>query len=474
MGWWLLINALLLLLELSARLLGLLGLIAALSLVREGCSPFHGTLCQRAGEESRVELFGVFIGDDTQMTGLGILVFVLAALLFPLGWSAADLVLGAALLPTLFIWALPALKGGCNDFLGQSDAADADGSILGHLVLSRSMGVLVALFYPALMLLNVRSGAGAWPEGGGAYAHMSASILARLRLSVVAVDLLFWAWLVAGASLREHAEWRPEGVTALQVEAFLFALFLLAVAAHLSSVHQAHPARLTAALSSLVALSAAAICGLLLAGGFVGRGMGAHRKSSGALHNVTLAHEPTARDFGGAALGLGILSKELKLGQDPASHLALSKFDMAELMADVESGLGVVNISILGNVTCWGSLDGRLVMPFDENQLSSLGASIPSCKYYRHNATDAGGWGTGWLSWLTHLIGRGMDSSLSKGTLESIVGDEEVSNADSVLLWRLQCAALTALLWFPVLQTVRSEMPRTVPLHSVSGPCLRC
>ena len=137
----------LLLFEGCGRLLGIFGALAVVALVLCGCN--HG------GE-------GAVVGDDGQLTPIGLLLFAAGVLWAPLGWSTADLAVGAALAPTLYIWLLPQLRDGCSGFLGE---VGADVSLLGLCRLSRSMGALVALFYPALLLLNLRGGAGAGVSG---------------------------------------------------------------------------------------------------------------------------------------------------------------------------------------------------------------------------------------------------------------------------------------------------------------------
>ncbi|EOD29361.1 hypothetical protein EMIHUDRAFT_353295 [Emiliania huxleyi CCMP1516] len=142
----------LLLFEGCGRLLGIFGALAVVALVLCGCN--HG------GEGAWYT--GAVVGDDGQLTPIGLLLFAAGVLWAPLGWSTADLAVGAALAPTLYIWLLPQLRDGCSGFLGE---VGADVSLLGLCRLSRSMGALVALFYPALLLLNLRGGAGAGVSG---------------------------------------------------------------------------------------------------------------------------------------------------------------------------------------------------------------------------------------------------------------------------------------------------------------------
>lgn len=95
--WWLIFSIVMVLMESVGRFLGTIGLAAAGALIYEGCGKEKGVLCQPPGGVAKIELFGVYIGDDYQMTGFGILAFIVAASWLPLGWSAVDLVSVAAL-----------------------------------------------------------------------------------------------------------------------------------------------------------------------------------------------------------------------------------------------------------------------------------------------------------------------------------------------------------------------------------------
>lgn len=355
--WWFLVSLALLSMELCARFLGTIGMVAAAALVYEGCGSHHGTLCQLPGQTTTISFLGVYIGDDTQMTGLGILVFVLAASWLPLGWSAADLVLGAALAPTLFLWSLPGLQGNCNGYLGERGQ---DESLLGRLTLSRSMGALVALAYPALLLLNIRGGAGAWPSSGTP--HVNPAWLARLRGSIVAADVLFWAWLVAAASARDHPDWTRPALSPLQIDAGLFGLFLAAAATHTATQCYLRPSRMSAACAACIAAAAAVTLATLLAGGFVGPVSSV--SSVNSVRSVSFVRPPAASASLAPPAAPPPLPPAPAMSPLPSLHLAPPPPPV---------------LFSPPPVPCWGSWDGERVMPFNEEQPSSLGTDIPSC-----------------------------------------------------------------------------------------------
>ena len=130
------------------------------------------------------------------------------------------------------------------------------------------------------------------------------------------------------------------------------------------------------------------------------------------------------------------------------------------------------------NISCWGSWDGRLVLPFTEQDPSSLGSEVPSCagQSWRPIPWGEGGAATpagGVMAALSNVTAPSAQGPVTADALASfalagggangsnfaLLGakQDEVLGADSAMLWRLQATALSAVFWFPVLHTIATH-----------------
>mmetsp|Transcript_26278 Transcript_26278/g.76711 ORF Transcript_26278/g.76711 Transcript_26278/m.76711 type:complete len:874 (-) Transcript_26278:115-2736(-) len=524
--WWFVANFFLMFAECTGRMFGTVGMIAMGALIYEGCGEHAGVLCNKPGEVFELSIFGVDIGSDPEMTGWGVFAFIVGAVWLPLGWSGVDVAVLSALGPTLMVWLLPSLQGNCNDFLGAAGPDRWDVSLLGYLHLSRVMGTFVAAVYPGLMILFVRGGIGAWPEDGGRFATMEDATLTKLRGSVVAGGAFFWIWLVVGATLRQRPDWGPPSMTPLQVDAGCFSVFLLFTGAHMWLQHSLEPTRATLGCISVAGLAGGSTLALLAAGGFQGKpfqGVSHATGDSRAGHRFDgvlqmsrpfdergycgpgVPCPPSMQDIVAGSANLtddlwGVLEEGLwpercseaidcswtgmySCPGQQAGAAGVAKDDSSdEYYCCCEEEMWRTAASLDRpepvNISCWGSWDGRLVLPFTEQDPSSLGSEVPSCagQSWRPIPWGEGGAATpagGVMAALSNVTAPSAQGPVTADALASfalagggangsnfaLLGakQDEVLGADSAMLWRLQATALSAVFWFPVLHTIATH-----------------